>query len=495
MFAIAWQYLLGRAAASDVVDRKAVEWPPHPDRVFQALVAAWGETTRDDRARLALEWLEQLPPPEVAVPAAVSAGAVPTTFVPSNDVQAPARGAYRDTQLGLLPSERKRSPRVFPSMVVGDGACALRWPGAALPDEHRRALTGLCRAVTHVGHSRSLVRMWLAEDPPAASWIPAAAGARGPAVAMRVLAAGRLDALVRAYADGVGDGWQRPPASAWQPYVPASTGEAPVSGAFAPNVLVLRRVSGDRPALAQTLAFTEALRGCLLSKASDRAKAIISGHGPDGSPVQFPHLAFLPLAAAGHAHADGHLLGLGLALPRDLPPDGEQAVYDAVAAALDRETDSLRLVAGRAGAAGWVVEDRPAPPLALRSETWCRPSAAWATVTPLVLDRLPPKRVGLPPAAQRDQWSAYDAWVAEQVTQACTFQGLPAPVEIAVAAVSRHAGVPPCRAFPPLLRRSDGARRWHVHVSVVFPGQVCGPLVLGAGRYRGYGVFKPVELP
>ncbi len=46
MLVIAWQYLTGRSVATDFADRQAAEWPPHPDRVFQALVAAWGERGR-----------------------------------------------------------------------------------------------------------------------------------------------------------------------------------------------------------------------------------------------------------------------------------------------------------------------------------------------------------------------------------------------------------------------------------------------------------------
>ena len=70
MLCIAWQYLTGRAVATDPVDRRRAEWPPHPDRVFQALVAAWGERGEAADERAALEWLCGLPAPEITAPLA-----------------------------------------------------------------------------------------------------------------------------------------------------------------------------------------------------------------------------------------------------------------------------------------------------------------------------------------------------------------------------------------------------------------------------------------
>ena len=68
MLAIAWQYLTGSAVAATVTDREEPEWPPHPDRVFQALVASWGERGGDPDERAALAFLETLGPPELVAP-------------------------------------------------------------------------------------------------------------------------------------------------------------------------------------------------------------------------------------------------------------------------------------------------------------------------------------------------------------------------------------------------------------------------------------------
>ena len=67
MLAIAINYLNGQVKAATYNSAgAAVEWPPHPDRVFMALVAAWGETGQDDAGEQALRWLERQGAPSIA---------------------------------------------------------------------------------------------------------------------------------------------------------------------------------------------------------------------------------------------------------------------------------------------------------------------------------------------------------------------------------------------------------------------------------------------
>ena len=67
MLALEVEYLLGRALAMAHNDRTGAEWPPHPARLFSALVAALHEADLSEAERIAgraaLAWLEQLPPP------------------------------------------------------------------------------------------------------------------------------------------------------------------------------------------------------------------------------------------------------------------------------------------------------------------------------------------------------------------------------------------------------------------------------------------------
>lgn len=479
MFAIAWQYLTGRSVATHPTDRQLAEWPPHPDRVFQALVAAWGEGDADAPGAAALRWLEAQTAPQIAPPTGdrVQSGSSPKVFVPVNDSNAQVwkksgklvfAQPIRELNIG-----RDRQPRSFPSTVVEPTAtCALIWPDAA-PGEHRARLARLCAQVIRIGHSRSLVRMWLTDEPPPATLVPAT-GARRSCV-LRCPGAGRLASLQASFVAG-----RRPDTAPWVGYEEPAP-QVDHRGAFDHRLVVFRRHDGSRLYLPQTAIWTEALRATLIqaADAEPAVKALVSGHAADGSALQVPHAAYLPLAFVGDQHADGHLLGLGLALPHELDPALEFGLYQAIAACLD-ESGHLRLTAGRAGAARFVIEDRPAPAKALAAATWAAAARRWSTVTPIVLDRQPPRR-------HADQ----DAFAAEEIARACARQGLPPPIEIGILPVSACRGAPPARAFPALPRRSDGGKRWHTHAVLTFAEPVAGPLILGAGRYRGYGLCRP----
>ncbi|MBP5232779.1 MAG: type I-U CRISPR-associated protein Cas5/Cas6, partial [Planctomycetes bacterium] len=285
MFAIAWEYLLNKAFAAEWADRNAPEWPPHPDRAFQALVAAWGENGRGPAERTALEWLERQGPPALAVPPAMTVQSV-GAYVPAND---DPKG--KDLPQ-LLPGNRHRSKRTFPATTVA-APVTLTWKEAAPPAEALAALRELCARVTHVGSSRSLVRMWVVDDDaiPEPTWLPDARGE----LSLRVPAPGRLATLEGAYADG-GEKWQRPPCAPWRRYREAGAAKLPHS-AFAADWTVLKIVGRSEFGLAQSPAVTAALRDTLIKGADDLpgAMRLVSGHESDGAPLTVPHLAAVPL--------------------------------------------------------------------------------------------------------------------------------------------------------------------------------------------------------
>jgi len=489
MLAIAWQYLTGQAVASDPTDRQKAEWPPHPDRVLQAMVAAWGSAGADPAAGRALDWLVSLTAPDIACPLQVSEQSPVKVFVPVNDLVGPASGQYAGNHLKLLPTERPRQKRFFPALNVGDAVCALIWPNVLCVDGHRAAIAQICAQTTHIGHSRSFVRMWATEMPPLVTLRPAEFGAD---FQLRVPRVGRFDELQRAFGDG-GPTWRRPPTAPWQAYARVSGETGARSGEFDARMLVLRRTGGLRVGLGDTTALVSALRGMLIAAvdALPLAKRLISGHEPDGSPLKESHVCIVPLGFVGDPqqrggaqHADGHLLGLGLLFPRDLDSSTEQELLMGVAIAFRTRSDGRRTLAlGQAGTVELAFDPLEAPPLALRPETWARPQHLWGSVTPIALDRSPPRR-----------HANLDAWTVDQIMENCTRQGLPAPAEVAPSAVSPFIGAPHARAYPPLLRK-DGSRRWHVHATLRFAQEVAGALVLGAGRYRGYGLMRPLRSP
>ena len=81
------EFLAGvcRATHSPASDRP--DWPPQPDRVFSALVAAWAARGEQDIEREALEWLEAQPAPTIHA-GGHTARTAPAVFVPPNDHRA-----------------------------------------------------------------------------------------------------------------------------------------------------------------------------------------------------------------------------------------------------------------------------------------------------------------------------------------------------------------------------------------------------------------------
>src|SRR5437016_4720801 len=107
MFALAIEYLTGRAAAKHVTRPDHPEWPPHPLRLFSALVAAHYDTGAAPAEREALLWLEAQGAPALAAGGA-SARASVTVFVPVNDSEIPSRPpkTLKAKDLAVLPERR-----------------------------------------------------------------------------------------------------------------------------------------------------------------------------------------------------------------------------------------------------------------------------------------------------------------------------------------------------------------------------------------------------
>ena len=523
MLALGIRYLNGWAmAAADGARKECAEWPPHPDRIFMALAAAWFETGEPPDEGEALRWLETLTPPAISASNASFRSASndnrPTiSYVPVNDSQRGRKlpetndiGKLKDAGLTLIPEYRLRQPRRFPVAIPQKPIVFLVWPNAD-SGPHRNALERLAKKVTHVGHPASFVQIWVEDTPETPNWVPT----DGQAVhRLRVFGPERLQYLktrynrdsVIAYADlkariGEAKGKEkkklqaeledrfkgetpislRPEPALWQGY--ACPPEAPppetIGSVFDPRLTVLA-LSGKRLSLTATLRLTETLRGAILAACPDPIPEWISGHAPDGKRSANPHLALLPLPFSGHKHADGRLMGVALALPRRIDP-AETAHY---LGSFIHDEHGLarrnRLFAGHWFECGIELETRETPPTNLRAEAWTRASRTWASVTPVVLDR---------------HFDGKDKWkhAAETMKDACERIGLPRPKEVLLHPVSLVEGVPHAREFPYLTRKRDGGRMHHSHAIFVFETKVIGPIVVGAGRFRGYGLCRPME--
>lgn len=213
MIAIEIELLTGRYVATEFNDRRKPEWPPHPARLFSALVAtACEQEELSGNLRAALEWLEQQGDPDVLASDAKPRMAV-TTYVPENttrvladcsradqDLQKAlqavaeaeqsgnakgirrARGAADRAQRKLdeqvtkaitddgkfnasacahaqemLPDHRGKQPRTLPSMTPFEPRIRYVWPEAKPDGRIHRSLSALARNMVRLGHSSSLV--------------------------------------------------------------------------------------------------------------------------------------------------------------------------------------------------------------------------------------------------------------------------------------------------------------------------------------------------
>ncbi len=573
---IGWEYLTGYAVATDPSSREHAEWPPHPGRVFMALAAAWFETeplTTDDEASTdwkaegdALRWLEALGDPQLQLPRVEPEfeRTNVTVYVPVNDKAGPAAATLQSAPA----LTRSKQPRTFPRVWVGHELCSMDWPEVDGVEKHSDALDRLCRKVTRIGHSSSLVRMcagnqvstteirsekWIAGEGLADHQVRKVSGGMLDMLIERFGAVGRIrnaelieqiEALKsqKTAVKGKGSKERRAEIAAQievlereadqlDPRPPVRPSLGLWSGyrrdqytvcidnqhtLFDTEVLILTHVDGPRLPVTSALAVTEALRKTIMSASGVQpVPAWVSGHEPDGGPLRSDdngHLAIIPLAHVGHEHADGHLLGVGMVFPRSVGRRERGRVVGRLLLDASGRALRVKLTLGRLGE--WVVvkrdwaETRQA--LAQEALTGDDRGGAdiWASITPVVLDRFP-KSIRL------EDRSAWTREVVEIISAACVRIGLPAPADIDIDTTSWQLGSPratckrrPLRGatsgsrevgaalgdgFPPFPARGTNVPRPQVHVWLRFAEPVVGPILLGAGRYRGYGLCKPLK--
>lgn len=519
MIAVEVTLLTGRYVATAHHDRHAHEWPPHPARLFSALVAAWADAdTADANERVALEWLESLSPPAIAASGAddVAVRRAVSHFVPVNDASV-ARGAATAAEVlpeGLLPpglyawhkksggkvsrhgekgewmSGRGKQERQFPSVTPDCSCVTFSWdespdPGVAA------ALDVLLSRVTRLGHSSSLVSCRLVDSAPEPTLKPG----EGPMV-LRCTQRGQLDALERAHSR---HGGMRPRALPFlgvrYGQVRSEDDEAKLASRpdIAGDLVVFEIPAGKRGLpVTRTVELVETLRGAVFHHAEDPLPEGLSGHLPSGSPSRDPHVAFVSLPNVGHAHADGRVMGLAVLLPDGLDELAARAAYRAIGRWEQSEPPGLcRLTL----AGGNVIDlQRKQPPFelsSLRSGTWARASRSWASVTPIALPKNPGRLARGSPSARAKAWAAAEA----QVRQSCVHVGLPEPEAVAVSFDPLITGVRGAAAYPAFVqgtRRGEGVRRRLVHAAVRFAEEVEGPLVMGSGRFVGLGLMRPI---
>lgn len=472
-------HLMGVAFAARGPDSDMPDWPPQPDRVFSALVAAWAGRGGLAEEREALEWLERQAPPSI-VASGYSARPAPMTFVPPND---PATGRSGDRT--VMPALRRRQPRRFPAALPHEPIVQFVWDEEP-PPATSSALEDLARDVAYIGHSASLTRCrFLANAQP-----PSGQPAR------RRIYPGRLAQLETAFRSGV-----RPTAGDPNP-PPVAVSTAGPRSDFSPDWIVLSFVRNDgappTPDVRSAPMLCRALIKALMSgygAINLVPPAWVCGHAPDGSPTRDPHLAAAPLTFSGYAHADGGLHGLALIPPRGGPDPRLDKDFVRAFNVLRQNAERHLVLAGRG-------LSHPIP-LALASddvrkslkpERYAGASCRWATVTPILLDRHFKTELGGAGANL-----AREAEIEALIGDACERIGLPRHSRIAA---GKHSAVTGAVSAEPS-GRSPSWGRWALpasasarplrHAVLHFDQPVEGPVLLGAGRFYGLGLCLPLD--
>jgi CRISPR-associated protein Csb2 len=458
MLALEVEFLLGRYVATDFRERERAEWPPHPSRLFSALVAATYESELGESARAALLWLESLPAPCLCADEHPAHQTPATVHVPVNDPDE-----------DLLPQRAERQPRSFPSTVPQTPTVFFVWPDAQPDAVLKERLEAIAHNVSYLGSSRSPVRVRLTDQPLAPNWFPDEEGA----VVLRVPRKGRLESLEWHFNNG-----QRPNPGAFQRYRYGRGEELATASESAFGEMFVYRLDGRlvQMEIETTLKLTDVLRAAAMKRAQETGGVVpevLSGHDEQGRPLARTHAAFvtLPFVSETQEHADGHVLGVAVVLPRNIATEERRRV----ARALGHIDHLLVPGVGRLQLKR-LLPDQPTH-WNLKTETWTEPRRRWASVTPVLLDRFP-RRNG--------------RGIEKIIAKSCEYIGLPYPIEVVADHHSFLHGVEPSFRFITQRAGTDKAQLY-THVVLTFEQKVRGPILLGAGRYFGLGLLRPLQ--
>lgn len=546
MLAIEVELLAGRYAATQHNDRSRAEWPPHPARFFSALVAAlYDRSPIDPAERRALEWLEGQDPPQIDVSLETPGNGrrqVLGIYVPVNDIsligdiggplrlatakleflrsspdttpkalrmaelaiekedrklqafavrqQVPdvePRKSDLEKAVALRPDRRTRQVRTMPVFVPDRPWFAFLWQ-VDPPADLRLSLAYLCDRVTRLGHSSSMVRCHITDRDLSPTLVPDPDGGE----VLRTIGPGQLARLETAFVRHRGIEHRVLPAQPQRYGPPARLRKAAESHTvFAEEWIIFERVGGVRPLSSRGVDLTNALRRALIEQHGlETMPPSLSGHLPDRSPTDQPHVAFVALPDVGHRHGDASIQGCAIVLPRGLTATDRETLFRLVARwERDRSAKGVLELAGGTLPPVLVKRVDLSDKISLRPRRWCRPSRRFATVTPVALDRNPGNL-----RSNQDGTARRAALEAQQsIVDACVRIGLPQPAQIAVSMLPAVAGAQPARDFRPWPVRRDLSTRVRVHADIAFHEPVRGPVILGAGRFFGLGLCLPLD--
>ena len=215
---------------------------------------------------------------------------------------------------------------------------------------------------------------------------------------------------------------------------------------------------------------TSALKAAVMSRYTrlygEPLPQVLHGHGFKSSGYEIAR--YLALPNTGFEYSDGRIHGAAVWLPLAR----EDVVVDRARAAA-RSITELTAPNLRIRVAPWAGEQKPQTAHPAR---WQRKSKAWVTATPAIHER-------------------FGKLTLDELRRWCRHAGLPDPVRFRSARVPLVGGA--LRLQPEQVHRSQHDRagdfKPYSHVEMHFDEAVRGPVVIGGGRSRGFGLCIPAD--
>lgn len=435
------------------------EWPPSPARLFAALVAADG--TRQacrvtDGAELA--WFERLPAPAIHADGRPSHQLLESRYVVRHKGNA-EKGTHQE-YVGRLGAVHRAGARVAPR----DPRVVYSWRVESPPEDILDALRRRAARVGYLGASDSPVRLRVATRLAAASSDSFTADERGDLV-INVPAPGHLQVLDRMYDEWCARGasvsrLQFPALGQGVPYRSPGSAEPVDRGEVVVWLRLGDPVSGRRLSTVTAL-FKEAVLA-QHQRIFGEPPAMLHGHGFSTSGYEIAR--YLALPDVGYRWSRGRIHGLALWLPPASDRAARQQARDAALA--------IRRLTGRGVNVSVAPRDGEARPLAAHPNRWLRRSRGWVTACPAIHERR--RTLDL-----------------EEVARWCCHAGLSEPAAFRSARTPLVAGA--LDLAPVEVNRPGRPRLPYSHVELLFEQAVAGPVVIGSGRQRGFGLCVPVD--
>lgn len=467
------------------------EWPPSPLRLFQGLVAGaaghWNERRELTTSLEALQWCERQATPVIVAPAGTTSSIPYRVYVPNNAADLVAAAWSRGNTSASV-AEHRTEKDVRPTHLPAVALSYLFPVTSEIPVSILATLRSAARAITHLGWGIDLVVAdveLLSEDQAAAlpgeRWIPTNGGNGIP---LRVPKPGTLDDLRRKHQDFL----NRLSPEGFRPVPPLTcfdvvnyrraTDQAPMT--YAAFGLLTSDASGYRSfdVGRRTAHVAGMVRHAVAHMATQTRpfgwteadiNVFVQGKSPEGdrpavgttSPDRF---SYLPLPTINHklqrvesirrvlvaapARCDAQIQWVRRALSGiELSPEGSS---DPCVLALEPSNN-------------WVVKQ------------YTGAARAWSTVTPVLLpghdDRSERK-------AEKLLFRAFEqaGYSAQLLTQS----------SIEFRRVGFLVGADLVTRYTPPENLCHLPR---YHVRIQFPHPMAGPIAVGSGRFRGYGLF------